>query len=107
MLANDLALLELKEPFTFDKQTNIAPACLKRVQERNKDEFLVAAFGALPYLVNDMAADERNSSEYNENQLLMNTIKLSKLTQKLIYVKGPRSCEGNLGAPSEPLLTTN
>lgn len=44
---NDIALLEMEEPWTFDEQTRIKPACLMGFnRDHFEDTFLAAGYGA-------------------------------------------------------------
>ena len=43
---SDIALIELKDPWTFDEKTRIKPACLVGFErERFEDTFLAAGYG--------------------------------------------------------------
>lgn len=108
----DLALLELEEPWEFDKQTRISPACLLDF-ERNRSfdgEFLAAGYGITEMrnwtepksehlsekrrmnLINPLAA-----SEPNQKKLLTTKLRLFNSTEHLIVANSSHSsiCFGN------------
>ena len=95
---NDIALLEVSEPWKFSEVTRIRPACLMTFErDRFEDTFLAAGYGTNEIWYKKGSYD--NASYSGLGELTMTRLKLSNLTRYHFVVNNTFSslCNGDSG----------